>query len=264
MSIRFCSLASGSSGNCQYIETEKIRILVDAGLSGKRIQQALESIQVDPKTINGILVTHEHSDHVKGVGILSRRFNLPIYVNTNTWESMRNSMGKVKEENIKTFTTGDHFEIADLGIESFKIHHDASDPVGYCINHKSTKISLLTDTGHVDEEIKKKIKKSNLLLLESNHNPEMVRVGRYPWPLKKRILGDFGHISNEVAGETITDVYTYDMKVILLAHLSQENNFPELAYKTVSDIMTQSGIDIKKDVKLDMTYRSKPSKVYTL
>lgn len=264
MAFRFCSLASGSSGNCQYIETGKVRILIDAGLSGKKIQQALELIEVDPKTINYILVTHEHSDHTKGVGILSRRFNLPIYANTNTWESMKKDIGKVKEENILTFKTEEHFEIADLGIEPFGIYHDAIEPVGYCIHYKNSKISLLTDTGCVDENIKKKIGKSDLLLIESNHNIEMVKTGRYPWPLKKRILGDLGHLSNEAAGEIISDVYTDEMKVVLLAHLSQENNFPELAYTTVSNIITESGIDLQKDVKLDMTYRHKPSNVYTL
>lgn len=264
MTIKFCSLVSGSSGNCQYVETENAKLLIDAGLSGIRIQKALESIEVDPKNIDAILVTHEHSDHVKGVGILSRRFNLPIYANNNTWESMKKDMGKINDENIKIFKTGEKFNIEDVVVEPFNIHHDASEPVGYCLYHDKTKISLLTDTGHVDNDIKCKVKNSNLLLLEANHNVQMVETGSYPWSLKRRILGENGHLSNETAGKIIADVYTDDLKIILLAHLSQENNFPELAYETVKGIMNESGISTDKKVQLDMTYRNKTTKVYTL
>lgn len=263
MHFRFCSLASGSSGNCQYIETKKTRILVDAGLSGKKIQEALKSIDVDPGTINYILVTHEHSDHTKGIGILSRRFNLPIYANTNTWNNMKKDLGEIKEENIRVFNTDKDFELGDMGILPFKISHDSSDPVGYCFYHLNKKISILTDTGIVSDEVKKTIRGSNLLMLEANHDIEMLKVGKYPWFLKKRVLSEVGHLSNEDAGKVLAEVFTDNNEQILLGHLSKENNFPELAYQTVANIMGEMGINIHKDITIDLTYRDKPTKVYS-
>lgn len=262
MPLRFCSLASGSSGNCQYIETDKVRILVDAGLSGKKTQNSLLEIGVDPSTIDCILVTHEHKDHINGVGILSRRFDLPIYANENTWMNMQGEIGEVKEKNIKTFTTEKIFELGDVAIQPFKISHDASEPVGYCFFNKKVKLSIVTDTGCVSEEIKNNIKNSHLLMIESNHDTEMLKMGKYPWFLKKRILGEFGHLSNDDAGKLLTEVLSCNNEQVLLAHLSKENNFPELAYQTVVNILTEKGINISKDIDLGLTYRDKPSKVY--
>lgn len=262
MTVRFCSLASGSSGNCQYIETDKVKLLVDAGLSGKKIQESLISIEVDPSTINGILVTHEHKDHIHGIGILSRRFNIPIYANENTWLSMKSQIGEVKEENTIIFDTDKTFEINDLNIHPFRISHDAVEPVGYSFYYKDIKISLVTDTGCVSEEVKENIKNSHLLLIESNHDVEMLKVGKYPWYLKRRILGEYGHLSNDDAGRLLSEVLCGKNECILLGHLSKENNFPELAYQTVANILTEKGINVTKDVSLDLTYRDKPSKVY--
>jgi len=262
MTIKFCSLASGSSGNCQYIETDKVKILIDAGLSGKKIQNALISIDVDPSTINYIFVTHEHKDHTSGIGILSRRYNLPIYANTNTWENMMKDIGEVKESNILTFNSDVEFELGDLGILPFRISHDAKEPVGYCFYHKKTKLSLLTDTGYASEDVKKRIRNSNLLMIESNHDTEMLKMGKYPWFLKKRILGEYGHLSNEDAGKLLVEVLAGNNENILLAHLSKENNFPELAYQTVANIINEVGIDISKDISLELTYRDKPTRVY--
>jgi len=262
MPLRFCSLASGSSGNCQYIETDKVRMLIDAGLSGKKIQNALLEIGVDPSTIDCVLVTHEHKDHVNGVGILSRRFDLPIYANENTWMNMQGDIGEIKEKNIKTFTTEKVFEIEDVAIQPFKISHDASEPVAYCFFYKGNKISILTDTGCVSEEVKSNIKNSNLLMIESNHDTEMLKMGKYPWFLKKRILGEYGHLSNDDAGNLLTEVLSCNNEQVLLAHLSKENNFPELAYQTVANILNEKGINISKDIGLGLTYRDKPSKVY--
>lgn len=262
MTIRFCSLASGSSGNCQYIETDKVKLLVDAGLSGKKIQESLISIEVDPSTINGILVTHEHKDHIHGIGILSRRFNIPIYANEKTWISMESQIGEVKEENKITFNTDKTFEINDLNIHPFMISHDAIEPVGYSFYYKDIKISLVTDTGCVSEEVKENIKNSHLLLIESNHDVEMLKVGKYPWYLKRRILGEHGHLSNDDAGKLLAEVLCGKNECILLGHLSKENNFPELAYQTVANILTEKGINVTKDISLDFTYRDRPSKVY--
>lgn len=263
MSIRFCSLASGSSGNCQYIETDKVKILVDAGLSGKKIQESLVSIDVDPSTINGILVTHEHKDHIHGIGILSRRFGIPIYANQKTWLNMKPEIGEIKEENIIVFDTNKTFEINDLNIHPFNISHDAIEPVGYSFYYKNIKISLVTDTGYVSEEVKENIKNSHLLMIESNHDVEMLKVGKYPWFLKKRILGEHGHLSNDDAGRLLAEIISRENQCILLGHLSKENNFPELAYQTVANILTEKGINVTSDISLDLTHRDKPTKVYS-
>lgn len=264
MSFRFCSLSSGSSGNCQYIETDKMKVLVDAGLSGKKTQELLMSIDVDASEIDCILVSHEHGDHVKGAGILSRRFDIPIYANKNTWNRMEDGLGKLKDHNIKTFNTDCDFELGDLGILPFKVSHDSAEAVGYSFYNKNKKISVLTDTGCVDDQIKYNIKNSNLLMIESNHDVNMLKMGSYPWFLKQRVSGEFGHLSNDDAGNLIAEVICGQNENILLGHLSGENNFPELAHQTVCNILNENGIDIFKDVSLDLTFKDKATKVYKI
>ena len=264
MSIKFCSLSSGSSGNCQYIETDNSRILIDAGFSGKRIEELLSSIGVNPSTIDCIFVTHEHVDHIKGIGILSRRYDIPIYANEKTWVSMDGELGKLKDENIKVFETGEEFQLKDLDFCTFSTSHDAVDPVGYCIYNKKTKISIITDTGWVNDNMKEKIRDSQLYLIESNHDIKMLKEGKYPWPLKQRILSKKGHLSNEAAGITLKEVLKGEREVVLLGHLSKENNIPLLAYNTVKNIIESTGINIHKDIILDLTYRDRTTKVYNL
>lgn len=264
MSFRFCSLSSGSSGNCQYIETSNMKVLVDAGLSGKKIQELLESRDIDPEEIDCIFVTHEHGDHIKGAGILSRRFNIPIYANEKTWASMEKDLGKLKDENIKIFDTNSDFELGNLGILPFNVSHDAADPVGYNFYNKDKKISIVTDTGTIDDKVKNTIQGSNLIMMESNHDENMLRMGSYPWFLKKRVSGEFGHLSNDDAGKIISQVINGDNEKILLAHLSRENNFPELAHQTVANILNEEGIDISKDISLDLTFREMATKIYKI
>lgn len=262
MKLKFCSLYSGSSGNCQLIKTDNTTILVDAGLSGKKIQQQIINIGEDPKKIDAIFVTHEHMDHVQGVGILSRRFDIPVYANEKTWEAMNKTIGDVKSHNIKIIT--DDVEVGDLFIQAFNISHDAVKPVGYNIYYKNKKISLVTDTGCVSENIIKSISDSDLMLVESNHDEDMVLIGPYPWSLKRRVLGEFGHMSNDTAGDLISKVIKRGTEIVLLGHLSKENNFPELAYKTVENILIQKGIDVNPGICLDMTYRDKSSAIYAV
>ena len=264
MSFRFCSLSSGSCGNSQYIETENMKVLVDAGLSGKKIQELLASIDVDPKELDCIFVTHEHGDHVKGAGILSRRFNIPIYANDKTWTGMEENIGKMKVENIKIFDTNSDFELGDLGVLPFDISHDAAEPVGYSFYNKSKKISIVTDTGCIDSDIKNYIKNSNLLMIESNHDKDMLKMGSYPWYLKQRVSGEFGHLSNEDAGNVISQVISGNNENILLAHLSKENNFPELAHQTVANILNEKGLDLSRDINLELTFAEKATKVYKI
>lgn len=264
MNIKFCSLSSGSTGNCQYIETENSKILVDGGFSGKRIEELLASIDVSPKELDGIFVTHEHSDHVRGVGVLSRRYNLPIYANERTWMGMDKTIGKISEANTKVFISERDLNIKDLGIHPIRISHDAGEPVGYVIYYKNKKISIVTDTGWVSEPNKDKIKGSNLYLMESNHDVDMLWEGSYPQFLKERVLGRRGHLSNEDAGRVLGDVINGTGEIILLGHLSGENNKPELAYKTVRDTIRNRGVDVDNDITLDLTYRDRVTKVYNL
>ena len=262
MKLKFCSLYSGSSGNCHYIKTENATIIVDAGLSGKRIQQEISNIGEDPKKIDAIFITHEHTDHIQGAGIMSRRLNIPIYANEKTWEAMSPCIGDVKSHNIKLLD--DSTQIGDLVIKSFDISHDSAHPVGYNIFYKNKKISLVTDTGCVNETIASSIMDSDLLLVESNHDEDMVLIGPYPWPLKRRVLGEFGHMSNETAGHLISSVIKKGTEIVLLGHLSAENNFPQLAYKTVESILLENSIDVNPGICLDLTYRDKSSKVYEI
>lgn len=264
MGFKFCSLSSGSSGNCQYIETENTKILIDAGFSGKRIEDLLASIDVCPSTLDGIFVTHEHADHIKGVGVLSRRYDLPLFANRRTWQAMESKIGKIKEKNIQFFNSEELIEMKDLLINPIKIFHDAGEPVGYVLYNKNKKISIVTDTGFIDDNIKDKIKNSNLYLMESNHDVNMLENGKYPWFLKERISSKKGHLSNDDAAGILNDIIMGKEEVILLGHLSKDNNKPELAYRTVESKLNYSGIKINKDVILDMTYRDKISKVYYL
>ena len=262
MKLKFCSLYSGSSGNCQFIKSEKTTILVDAGLSGKRIQQEMVNIGEDPKKIDAIFITHEHMDHIQGAGILSRRFDIPIYANEKTWNAMSSVIGDVKPHNIKTIS--EDAEVGDLFIQSFDISHDAAHPVGYNIYYRDKKISMVTDTGCVNQNIISSIRDADLLLIESNHDEDMVLIGPYPWSLKRRVLGEFGHMSNDTAGNLITKAIKRGTEIVLLGHLSKENNFPQLAYKTVENILKESGIDVNPGICLDMTYRDRSSAAYEI
>lgn len=264
MGIRFCSLSSGSSGNCQYIETDNTRILIDAGFSGKRIEALLSSIGVCPTTLDGIFVTHEHIDHTRGVGILSRRYDLPIFANNNTWIGMNKSIGNVKEVNTKVFITEKDLQLQDLNIHPFHIFHDALEPVGYTISFNNKKISIITDTGWVDSNIVDKIKKSDLYLIESNHDVQMLREGSYPWYLKERVMSDKGHLSNDDTAKVLSQILLGNNEVVLLGHLSQENNIPELAIDTVKRSISKDGLDADKDIRLGLSFRDKTTQVYNL
>jgi len=259
--IKFCSLFSGSSGNSIFLGTDNAKLLIDAGLSAKRVIEALVSIGENPRELSAILVTHEHSDHIKGAGVISRKFNVPIYANESTWEIMECQIGPISLNNKNFFNTGSEFEINDVCIRAFPIPHDASEPVGFSFYAENRKITLATDIGHVNRQLLNYFEMSDLLLLESNHDVEMLRVGPYPWWLKKRIMGDTGHLSNEMAGKTIAYMAEKGTKRFLLGHLSKENNFPELAYQTVYNALYEKKIEVGVDVMLDVVLRDKIGRV---
>ncbi len=241
--FNFCSLYSGSSGNSLFVETPNTRLLVDAGVSSKKIETALKSIDIDPSTIDGILVTHEHSDHVQGLGTLSRKFDLPVFVNQETLDAMPKQKDKIPEKNIKTFKVNDKFSINDLDIKSFSIPHDAANPCGFSIFKDDKKISIATDIGHMTNSIVKNLEESLFVLLESNYDPEVLKCSSYPFNLKTRIAGPTGHLSNEMAGKTISYLLKSGLKKAMLGHLSKESNFPELAYQTVLDELISNNYD---------------------
>ena len=239
--FQFCSLYSGSSGNCSFVQTDSTKILIDAGQSAKKIEEALTCINVDPFSINGILITHEHSDHIKGLGIFSKKFNIPVYANKETWDAMQTQREKVKKENIKYFTFN-KFSIGDIDIRPFAIPHDAANPCGFNIYNKDKKMSIATDIGHIDKEIIEHLSKSSFLLLEANYEPEILKCSKYPFLLKSRISGPNGHLSNSDAGKAISYLASNGLNKVMLGHLSRENNFPELAYKTVVEELIENNV----------------------
>lgn len=260
--MKFCSLYSGSSGNSIFIASEQARILIDAGLPGKKIDEALRSIEQNPGNIDGIFITHEHSDHIKGVGVLSRKYDIPIYANANTWSAMESNIGKIKEHNIKIMDRRSILKIKDLDIKSFNIPHDAVAAVGYTVHSNGKQASVTTDFGVYTEEIRDNIKDSQVLLLESNHDVNMLKFGPYPYSLKRRILSEVGHLSNEDCGKAIVDILRYGArKKVFLGHLSGTNNHPDLAYQTVINVLQENNIKQNEDIYLAMASRHNPSNI---
>ncbi|MFS0749765.1 MBL fold metallo-hydrolase [Oceanobacillus sp. 1P07AA] len=245
MTLRFSVLASGSTGNAFYIETEQQKMLVDAGLSGKKIDELFQSIQVDPKQLDGILVTHEHSDHIKGLGIVARKYQLPIYANEKTWHAMDQSIGKIPLDQKFTFDMESVRSFGDLEVESFGVSHDASEPMFYTFRHDGKKVALVTDLGYVSERIKKTVEDADAYIFEANHDVGMLRMGPYPWSVKRRILGDSGHVSNEDCGLALTDIISNRTKRIYLAHLSLDNNMKDLAHMSVKQVLDERGIQVE-------------------
>lgn len=262
--MKYCSIGSGSSGNCHYVGYKDTNILIDAGLSGKRITKGLDEIDVDASKLNGIFVTHEHSDHIKGVGILSRKYDLPIFVNYKTWNAIKEKIGKVKEENIKIFENDTNYAVGDMEIKPFSITHDAADPVGFKMTDGKESIAVATDIGHISENIKNNLLGSKLVVLESNYDKEMLLMGSYTYALKKRVMSDIGHLSNEDAARFAVELIKNGAEDILLAHLSRENNFPALAFETSNHILTENGMKIGKDADVEVLMRDDRSKLFRL
>lgn len=233
--MRFVSIASGSSGNCIYTGSDNTHVLVDAGISAKRIERSLSEIGVKPSELSGICITHEHSDHIKGLGVLARKYEIPIYGTEGTLNEIRKvkSLGEYPKELLNSIQADVRFQIGDLELLPFHIGHDAADPVAYRIQNGTKSVAVATDLGHFNQYTIDRLLDLNAVLLESNHDPRMLETGPYPYYLKRRILGDFGHLSNENAGRLLNHILNDKMKYVLLGHLSKENNLPELAFETV-------------------------------
>ena len=264
MPLKVCSLYSGSSGNSTLIAGENAKILIDCGVSAKAEELALFNVGVRPESIKGIFITHEHSDHIKGVGIMSRKYNIPIYANEKTWEAMESKIGDVSLSCRRYIKNGSETYIDDLCIGSFRTSHDAIEPVSYTVTKGSKKISIVTDTGYISGSIFDAVLGSQLILLESNYDPKMLSECTYPSSLKQRIAGNKGHLSNEVCADTILRLIDSNIKYILLSHLSKESNTPEVAFHTVKSKLEENSVYIGSDVMVDMTYRDKSTHVYSL
>lgn len=233
--MRLCSIASGSSGNCIYVGSEATHLLVDTGISGRRIEQGLKGLELTPRELDGILITHEHADHISGLGVLARKYEIPIYATQGTIDAMlgSGSLGTVEEELFHPVREDEKLIIKDLTINPMHISHDAAQPVGYRIAYGSKKVAICTDLGVYNDYTVECLKGMDALLLEANHDVNMLQVGPYPYYLKQRILGDRGHLSNENSGRLLCRILHDGLKAVLLGHLSKENNLPELAYESV-------------------------------
>ncbi|MED1202732.1 MBL fold metallo-hydrolase [Heyndrickxia acidicola] len=242
MSMHFSVLASGSTGNAIYVETESHSFLVDAGFSGKQMESLFQEVDRKIDSLSGILVTHEHSDHIKGVGVLARKYNLPVYANDKTWKAMEGLIGEVPVDLKFTFDMETTKSFGSLQIESFGVSHDAAEPMFYSFHYGQSKIVVITDTGYVSDRMKGIISNADVYVFESNHDVQMLRMGRYPWNIKRRILSDVGHVSNEDAALAMGDVIGDRTRRIYLAHLSQDNNMKDLARMSVEQTLETRGI----------------------
>lgn len=238
-SFQISVLASGSTGNSLYIETPQKKFLVDAGLSGKKITSLLSEVNRKPEDLDAIFVTHEHRDHIHGVGVLSRKYHLDIYANDKTWQAMSPLIGNVALEHKHSFEMGKVLTFGDMDIESFGVSHDAAAPQFYRFHKDGKSFVVLTDTGYCSQHLRGVVRGADAYLIENNHDLAMLRSGRYPWSLKQRILGDRGHLSNEDGALTMTDILTDQTKRIYLGHLSKENNLKELAHLTMENTLKE-------------------------
>lgn len=260
MGLRFTVLASGSTGNAAVVSNGEMNLLVDAGLSARKLEQLLAERGLSGHDLDAVLVTHEHSDHIKGLGTLARKYDLPIYANEGTWEALQKHLGTIAEHNVRVLATGDMTEFGSIQVESYAISHDAAEPVGYCFYEEGQKLSMATDLGYMSDKVRDQLLDSDVLVLESNHDVEMLRYGSYPWNIKRRILSDKGHLSNEAAGEALCEVMGGGTKRVYLAHLSQNHNMMDLARMTVQSVLDQNGMP-EEDSRLHLkdTYFDRPT-----
>lgn len=262
--MRFSVLASGSSGNAIFVENNEHRFLVDAGLSGKKLEELFAKIDRSVADLDGIFVTHEHSDHIKGLGVLARKYQLPIYANEKTWKAMDGLIGKVPLDQRFTFDMETVKSFGGMDIESFGVSHDAADPMFYTFYQDNRKLSIITDTGYVSDRMKGIIQASDAYVFESNHDVGMLQMGRYPWSVKRRILSDVGHVSNEDAAVAMSEVVAEKETRIYLAHLSKDNNMKDLARMSVAQTLETCGIIAGEYVHLFDTDPDEPTKLVTV
>lgn len=260
--MRLCSLYSGSSGNSIYVGTDHTHILIDTGVSAKKIIEGLNNLSIKPEEISAILITHEHSDHISGLGVLLRKYGIPVYTTNKTIEAISHykNLGKVDMSLFHEIEPENSFVIQDLTIKPISTWHDAADPVCYTLTDGNKKVSIATDLGDFDEHIVDSLSEADAMLIEANHDIRMLEVGPYPYYLKQRILSKKGHLSNERGGQLIKSLLNDHIKGIYLGHLSKENNYPDLAFETVkSELIGNSFSDDYRDFNLSVACREQCS-----
>lgn len=259
--MKFIPLFSGSSGNSSYLEVGSTRLLIDAGMTGKAITEALCRISVSPEKLNGILVTHDHVDHTRGVGILSRKYGLPVYANAGTLKAMEPITKELPYSSTRLFQTDEDFYIGSINIFPFKTPHDAAESVGFVFTSGEKKLTYMTDIGCMREAMLSRAAGSNLVFIEANHDIEMLKYGPYPYPLKQRILSDHGHLSNENCGKALVKLYETGVRFAVLGHLSKENNTEYEAYNTVSRVLEEANIS---DMRIVVAKRGEITGIFEL
>ncbi|KRN97304.1 metallo-beta-lactamase superfamily protein [Furfurilactobacillus siliginis] len=262
--MKISVLASGSTGNTTYIETPTHKVLIDAGLSGKKIAGLMQQIGRDLNDVDSLFVTHEHTDHAKGVGVLARKYGINVYANEKTWDAINDKVGKIPLDQKFSLEAGEIQSLGDLDVQSFPVSHDAVDPQFYELHHDGKSFVVLTDTGYVSERMAGVIKNADAYLFECNHDMEMLRMGAYPWSLKQRILGDTGHLSNEDGANALMQVVGNNTKRIFLGHLSQENNMQSLAHLTVASMMQEHDFGVEHDFHIFDTEPDSATDLMTL
>ena len=262
-----CPILSGSSGNATYVESGSARVLIDAGGTGSAIENNLRKIGVDPRELTALLVTHAHDDHIRGLGVLSRRYNLPIYASEGVWKQIeRGRLGRISTQFIKRFRSivNDVLDLGDVKATYFSTPHDSYDAVGYVLSDGSTKFGLATDVGHVTPNMRERLSGCDVVLLEANYDYEMLVKGPYPYPLKQRILGPDGHLDNRDAGKFAVELVRSGVRHLFLGHLSENNHTQELEYYAVRDALLDAGVELEKDCRVYMTRRYDPSRKLVL
>ena len=262
--MRFSVLASGSSGNAIYVENDEHSFLVDAGLSGRKMEELFASVDRSMKNLSGILVTHEHSDHIKGLGVLARKYKVPVYANAKTWMAMENLVGNIPLEQRYHFDMETVKTFGSIDIQSFGVSHDAADPMFYVFHENGRKLVLITDTGYVSDRMKGHIKGADTFVFESNHDVGMLQMGRYPWSVKRRILSDVGHVSNEDAAVAMSEVVEQKPTRMYLSHLSKDNNMKDLARMSVTQTLESCGIITGEYLNLYDTDANIPTELVTI
>ena len=257
-------LASGSSGNVTYIESENKKILVDCGLSGKKTKELLQTINRRPEDLDAILVTHEHRDHVHGVGVLARKYHLDVYANEKTWQAMEPMIGSLKTEQKYLFDIDKTLTFGDIEVSSFGVSHDAIDPQFYIFQKNDKRFVMLTDTGYVSDKMRWQVADADAYLFESNHDLSMLRMGRYPWSLKQRILGDKGHLSNDDGALALSEIIGDRTRRVYLGHLSKENNMKQIARSTAEEILLAKETGVGEVFHLYDTDPGHPTELFSL
>ncbi len=262
--MRLCSIASGSSGNCIYVGTDTTHLLVDSGISRKKIEEGLCALDLSVRDLDGILVTHEHSDHISGLGVLIRKREMPVYATRGTIQKIKEtkSLGNIPDGLFQEIREDEPFVIKDMLVSPMRISHDAAQPVAYRFRHEKKNIGVITDLGVYDDYTVECLKGMDALLLEANHDVRMLEAGPYPYYLKRRILGERGHLSNELSGRFLSRILHDNLKAVVLGHLSKENNMAELAYETVRVEITMADNEFKgNDFPISVAKRSEVSEI---